>query len=144
MEFRGTRVAMAWPGTPTNYNRNREDALMNFKVWTWAAKRRERRMHTAITIGTAIANQLALALKNHPANVNHHVTHAPRPSQPRPEQITLIWTYPDGRQYRQFFPLRGQSWIESVPGNFIWSEDPQDRPVSIEMAITYRDTGSRI
>ena len=117
---------------------------MNFKVWTWAAKRRERKAHYAITIGTAIANQLALALKNHPANVNHHVTHAPRPPAPRPEQITLIWTFGDGRQHRQFFPVYGQSWIESVPANFLWSDDPRDRPVSIEIAVQYRDNGSRI
>ena len=114
---------------------------MNFKVWTWAAKRRERRIHTAVTIGTAISNQLALALKNHPANVNHRITHAPRPPASRPEQITVIWTYPDGRQYRQFFPLHGQSWIENVPTDFIWALDPQDRPNLMEIAIQYRDTG---
>ena len=117
---------------------------MNLKVWTWAAKRRERRTQAAITIGTAIANQLALALKNHPANVNHHITHAPRPPAPRPEQITLIWTYPDGRQHKQFFPMHGQSWVESIPSNFIWELDPRDRPTSIEMAITYRDTGWKV
>ena len=89
---------------------------MNIKVWTWAAKRRERKAHYAITIGTAIANQLALALKNHPANVNHHVTHAQRPPAPRPQRITVVYVMGDGNEYRTYIPLHGQSeWTDSMP-----------------------------
>jgi hypothetical protein len=68
---------------------------------------------------------------------NVHVTHAQRPPAPRPIRITMNWIMPDGREYRQFVPLNGQSfWVESLP-HFYNNEMP-DR---IEFSLGYADGG---
>jgi hypothetical protein len=121
---------------------------VNLKFWEWSHKREIRHQDEFNALHEAFISALTESLRHTQIGVsaNHHITYSQKPPNPRPEQITLIWTFGDGHQYRQFFPLHGQSWIESIPTNIAWRnfENPDERPVSIEMAITYRDNGGSV
>lgn len=117
---------------------------MNFKFWEWPHQRRIRHLQEFDDLHEAFIQALTKSMQYTVFTHNTHVTYSARPPAPRPIQLTLLWTFSDGHQHRQFFNLNGQSWIESVPSNFIWSEDPRDRPVSIEAVLTYKDTGSPV
>lgn len=126
--------------------------MINLKFWTWPDRHREKvaqkRMQLSDEWVTVLTTSITEGLRHTQVagNFSHHITYAQKPIPPRPEQITLIWTFGDGHQYRQFFPLHGQSWIESIPMNVTWGnfDNPAERPVSLEMAITYRDSGGPV
>ena len=94
-----------------------------------------------IGIGTAIANQTAMAFINHPVTVKHTVTHAPRPPAPRPVRMTVIYRMQDGFEYKEYTALTGQMSSTANFPHYVLDSIIRDGkpPESIRYEFGYED-----
>lgn len=114
---------------------------VNMKFWTWPSRRAMRKKTEIITIGTAIANQAALAFKNHPVTIHHDVKQYPRPPAPRPIRITIVYTMQDGQEIRTFIPLHGQAFSTEPWPHWLNPNASNWPPVHIRYELGYQDGG---
>jgi hypothetical protein len=112
--------------------------------WNWKEARRTRLETERLAERVYVISTISQALRETTVAVsaNHHVTYAQRPPAPRPVQLTLVYQFQNGQEYREYVQLHGQSYWDMNFPHYVEQEIRENRPLrSMRVEMRYQDGG---